>query len=65
MNQRTRRTEEERRRKSDDASEVATGHGDPRDEAVRLAGEIDSAIDTVLSGDSERYLEATEQLGGE
>jgi hypothetical protein len=39
--------------------------GERRTEAERLASEADALLDRALSGDSQRFLEANRQRGGQ
>lgn len=53
----------------DDAPQSApaggTRAGGRRSEAERLAGEADALLERALSGDSQRFLEANRQRGGQ
>ena len=42
-----------------------TRAGERRSEAERLAGEADALLERALSGDSQRFLEANRQRGGQ
>jgi hypothetical protein len=65
MSTRNRNRERETPQSSEGSPGPTDGSRERWQAATRLAAEADAAIDQVLSGDSERYLDSTRQRGGE
>lgn len=65
MNTRNRNRDRETTGGSDGSPEATEGRRERWEAASRLAAEADAAIDQCLSEDSDQYLDANRQKGGQ